>query len=130
VGAINAGLVAGNAPEDRMGRLREFWSEPNALWFARSLASPNSRYVQNWLSAIQTRVLGALGHFRPRMPGFPFEDFKSLYDLAPMRASLKRLIDFERLNSSELRLTVATTDVETGEIVLFDTANEKLTVDH
>jgi NTE family protein len=113
-----------------MESLREFWSEPNALWFARPLASVSSRYVQNWLSAIQTRVLGASGHFRPRMPGLPFDDFKSLYDLAPMRASLERLIDFERLNSSELRLTVATTDVETGEIVLFDTAQEKLTVDH
>jgi NTE family protein len=26
IGAINAGLIAGNAPQDRLPRLREFWS--------------------------------------------------------------------------------------------------------
>src|SRR5690349_17453327 len=26
IGAINASLIAGNAPEDRLPRLREFWS--------------------------------------------------------------------------------------------------------
>lgn len=130
MGAINAALIAGNAPERRMARLREFWSEPNAWRVAQPVAVLGSRYVQNWISAIQTRLLGASGYFRPRMPGLPFDDFKSLYDLAPMRASLQRLTDFGRLNSSELRLTVATTDIETGEVILFDTEHEKLTIDH
>jgi NTE family protein len=35
------------------------------------------------------------------------------------------------LNSGETRLTVATTDIETGELVLFDTARgDRITVDH
>jgi NTE family protein len=75
-------------------------------------------------------LFGAQGHFRPRTPGLPFEDFRSLYDLAPMRRSLERLIDFTILNSGEPRLPVATTDIETGQVVLFDTAREKLTIDH
>src|SRR4051812_10303139 len=47
-----------------------------------------------------------------------------------MRRSLERLVDFERLNSSDLRVTVATTDLETGEVILFDTARERLGIDH
>jgi NTE family protein len=130
VGAITAALLAGNAPDVRVARLREFWSEPN-LWQPILMpASPNFRHGQNWMSAIQTRLFGAPGHFRPRTPGMPFEDFRSLYDLAPMRRSLESLIDFTLLNSGEPRLTVATTDIETGQVVLFDTAREKLTIDH
>jgi NTE family protein len=88
------------------------------------------RYTQNWISALQTRLIGAPGHFRPRTPGLPFEEFKSLYDLTPMRRSLERLVDFPRLNSGAPRLTIATTDIESGAIVLFDTARETLTMDH
>jgi NTE family protein len=130
VGAITAALLAGNAPAERIARLREFWTEPN-IWQPLRMPAPlNFRHGQNWMSAIQTRLFGAPGHFRPRTPGMPFEDFRSLYDLAPMRRSLEQLVDFARLNSGEPRLTVATTDIETGQVVLFDTAREKLTIDH
>ena len=130
VGAINAALIAGNAASRRIDRLREFWSEPSS-WQPLRLPAPwPSRYAQNWLSAVQSRLFGAMGHFRPRTPGLPFEDFKSLYDLAPMRRTLERLIDFPRLNSGEPRLTVTATDIESGEAVFFDTARERLTMDH
>jgi NTE family protein len=130
VGAVNAALIVGNPPERRLEALRQFWTEPNA-WQPTSLFNYwNGRYAQNWVSAIQTRLFGAVGHFRPRPPSLPAEDFKSLYDLTPMRRTLQRLIDFERLNSGELRLTVSTTDVETGEPILFDTAREDLSIDH
>src|ERR1700736_1276340 len=34
IGAINAGLIAGNAPENRLPRLRDFWKkmEQNPIW--------------------------------------------------------------------------------------------------
>jgi NTE family protein len=130
VGAITAALLAGNAPDSRIARLREFWSEPNIWQPLRMFASSNIRHGQNWMSAIQTRLFGAPGHFRPRTPGMPFEDFRSLYDLAPMRQTLENLIDFELLNSGEPRLSVATTDIEKGQVILFDTAREKLGIDH
>jgi len=31
IGAINASLIGGNAPQDRLPRLREFWSRVSAL---------------------------------------------------------------------------------------------------
>ena len=130
VGAINAALIAGNSPDRTVERLREFWSEPNVWQPRMQLPFFHLRYAQNWISALQTRLIGAPGHFRPRTPGLPFEDFKSLYDLTPMRRSLERLIDFPRLNAGAPRLTIATTDIESGEVILFDTARETLTMDH
>lgn len=131
VGAVNAAIIAGNPPERRVQRLREFWSAPNfwqmrdGMWEAAGL-----RHTENWLSAIQTRLFGVIGHFHPRAPTFPFEDFKSLYDLAPLRLTVQRLVDFGRLNSGQLRLTIACTDIETGETVYIDTSRQQLTVDH
>jgi NTE family protein len=130
VGAINAALIAGNPPEQRIARLREFWSQPTRSRSFPMTASQNFRYWQNWSSAIETRLFGAADYFRPRPPEMPLEDFKSIYDLAPMRRSLEHLIDFTRLNSGEPRVTVGTTDIETGCVILFDTAREKLTMDH
>jgi hypothetical protein len=109
VGAITAALLAGNAPDVRVARLREFWSEPNMWQSLRMPTSLNLRHGQNWLSAIQTRLFGAPGHFRPRTPGMPFEDFKSLYDLAPMRRSL------ELFRPDRTQCAGRNTDVEAGD---------------
>ena len=132
IGAINAALIAGNAPADRIDRLRELWqSDPQA---SAGLSTPSAfwrwEHLQNWTSAIRTRVAGRTGQFRPRLR-MPWESFGSMYDLAPLRSRLETLIDFDRLNSGETRLTVATTDLETGELVLFDTRRgEKIGIDH
>ena len=37
IGAINASLIAGNAPEDRLARLQEFWSRMNRGFWAESV---------------------------------------------------------------------------------------------
>jgi NTE family protein len=121
IGAINAALIAGNAPELRVARLREFWDRagpPGGLTTAGEF-----RHVSNWLSALQARMFGVRRHFHPRLAN-PFEEFRSLYDLAPMREQLQKLVDFERLNSGETRVCVATTDIESGEQVVFDTGRK------
>jgi NTE family protein len=135
VGAVNAALIAGNAPEHRVERLREFWAEGGPLGRAVQAdawaAIPNWRHAFNWMSVIQSRLIGAPGHFRSRLPTMLFEPGRSLYDLAPMRERLERLVDFERLNSGETRICVATTDIETGEPVLFDTGEgARIGIDH
>ncbi len=120
IGAVNAALIAGNAPEDRIARLREFWSEREA-WYSPPVSS-NLRYPQNWMSAIQTRLFGVPDYFRPRLPGLPSDDFKSLHDPSPMRRRLQRLIDFTRLNSGERRLSPAPTKIERrGRLVRYGT---------
>jgi NTE family protein len=88
------------------------------------------RHLENWASAIGTRLVGSPGHFRPRTPN-PWGPFRSFYDLTPLKERIERLVDFDRLNSGSVRVSVATTDIETGELVLFDTARgDRIEVDH
>ena len=128
VGAVNGALILGSAANERIDALRAFWAAGD-LWF-RSFALPGYfGHAQNWLSVVHTRLFGASGHFRPQMPSWG--PFRSLYDLTPMKERLLRLVDFERLNSGDIRFGVATTDIETGDLVLFDTSKgDKISIDH
>jgi NTE family protein len=82
------------------------------------------------MGAIQTRLLGSPGHFYPRIPPATPLAFQSLCDSTPMKQRLLGLIDFGRLNSGEVRVCVAATDIETGEPVIFDSSNSRIEIDH
>jgi NTE family protein len=129
VGAVNGALIAGSAPKDRIDALRTFWAAGD-LWFRAASFPGYLGHAQNWFSVVHTRLFGASGHFRPRVPS-PWGPFRSLYDLTPMRDRLGRLVDFGRLNSCETGFSVAATDIETGELVVFDTAKrDEISIDH
>ncbi|WP_162917677.1 patatin-like phospholipase family protein [Dongia deserti] len=133
VGAVNAALIAGSAPGAAIASLRRFWTagaNPSAS-DAVSFAGSTGRHAWSWMSAIGARLAGAPGFFYPRIPVHPLDRATSLYDLAPTRAKLETLVDFDRLNAGEIRITVAATDIESGECVLFDTARgDRITCDH
>jgi NTE family protein len=134
VGAVNAALIAGSAARDPLESLRRFWTGsdqgPKAE-FAPPPTLPHERWVWNWMVALGARLAGAPGFFYPRLSTHSDGRFTSLYDLAPTRAKLEKLVDFGRLNNGEVRITVATTDIESGECVLFDTARgDRITCDH
>jgi NTE family protein len=132
-GAVTAAVIAGSPAEDRIDRLRQLWMDGHT-WHSIEQATTRfaiPRHLQNWASALQTRVLGRAGHFHPRYLTRPFGPFSSLYDLSPLRARLERLVDFGRLNSGEVRVCVAATDIQSGAPVLFDTAEGvRITMDH
>jgi NTE family protein len=129
IGAVNAALIAGCAPERRLGALREFWRGAGQF-LPLPRVGGELRHAANWLSVLQARLFGAPGHFRPAVPEL-FRPPASLYSLAPLRTSIERLVDFGRLNAGEMRVSVGTTDVETGESVMFDTARgDRITPDH
>jgi NTE family protein len=80
---------------------------------------------------VQTRMLGRAGAFQPRLPALPLGGAISLYDLAPLRTRLGRFIDFDRLNSGDIRVSVVATDIETGEEMVFDTGRrDRIGPDH
>lgn len=126
IGAIVAALIVGNAPEDRLSKLKKFW----ALAEQSSLC-PDTKGTRI-ASGIQTLVGGRPGLFHPRFDWsfFGMPSRASLFDPAPMRRELERLIDFDRLNSGKIRLAVTAVDIETGDLVSFDTRDVQLTVDH
>jgi NTE family protein len=137
IGAINAALIAGGPAEKRIERLERFWARAatEANPFVASWAVPfmttSWRHASSWASAMQTRLFGRSGLFMPRMPELLWERQPGLYDMRPLRATLNDLIDFDRLNSGEVRLSIMTTDAETGDSVVFDTGEgDRIGADH
>jgi NTE family protein len=80
-------------------------------------------------------AFGAPGFFAPRVPPAPFQPAGSVaaisyYDTTPLRETLEQLVDFERINTGPMRLSVGAVNVRTGNFAYFDSANERLDVRH
>jgi len=142
IGAINAALIAGNRPEDRVDRLRAFWSEvtaspvPNLVAFTPNwFRSGPGRTFVNELNAAQAVAMGAPGFFAPRIPAPYLQSpgtaaATSFYDTSMLRATLERLVDFDRINSGEMRMSVGAVNVRTGNFIFFDTSTHRITPEH
>lgn len=135
VGAVTGAIIAGNAPEDRLPKLRQFWSEATQ----RTASSPSEmlkpRQIYNGLHAILALAWGRPSIYRHRLPGLwsalPWvPNDVALFDHAPLRGTLEKLVDFDRLNGGDMRLTIGCVDLETGDEVFFDTAREVIRPEH
>ena len=142
IGAINAALIAGNAPKQRLDKLHAFWdqvSQPQDpdffelanSWWRGDLA----RGFLNRLKAGGTLFRGAPGFFSPRIP--------PPYLRAPARSrrragttprrcasTLERLVDFDRINCGEMRFSVGAVNVRTGNFAYFDSTTHKIRPEH
>jgi NTE family protein len=144
IGALNAAIIAGSPEAERVQRLREFWETicafsiewpageglANTLPFAFDINS-----VRNAMAATRALVQGQPGFFKPRFPSpllspFSGDAATSFYDTAPLHRTLERLVDFDRLNSSEVRVSVGAVNVRTGNLTYFDTAERRLGPKH
>jgi NTE family protein len=66
IGAVNSAIIAGNPPERRVERLREFWQRVSSRLLAWPLATDdNSRRIFNETSATLAAVGGVPGFFEP-----------------------------------------------------------------
>jgi NTE family protein len=136
IGAINAAIIAGNPPERRVERLREFWERVSSRLLGEPvLTDDTSRRVFNETSAAFVATMGAPGFFEPRIPPAPFHtpgtiEAISFYDTSPLRETLAELVDFDLLNSGRVRLSVGAVQVETGNMKYFDTATQRIEPDH
>jgi NTE family protein len=54
----------------------------------------------------------------------------SFYDTKRLRSTLERLVDFDRINSGETRLSVGAVNVRNGNFVYFDTTTHIIGPDH
>jgi NTE family protein len=63
IGAINASLIAGNPPEMRLERLREFWDRVRHNPFAQMLAA--APFLGPWAANALTISAGVRGFFEP-----------------------------------------------------------------
>jgi NTE family protein len=141
IGAINGALIGGDAPEARVDRLRAFWervtTNPFCDWSERLLLTKgySVRQWQNQMSAYLTLVGGASGFFTPRFPA-PWlhlsrtTEASSVYDADCLKATLEQLVDFDRVNTSPMRLSVGAVNVRSGNFVYFDTATHTIRPEH
>jgi NTE family protein len=137
IGAINAALIAGNAPGERVERLRQFWERVSS---GMPIVAPAEMSVVHKaltrLSAASAVAFGVPGFFVPRVPpAFLAPDGTqgalSVYDTAPLRSTLEELVDFDRINDAEgARLSVGAVDVDTGASTYFDNRRRQLGVEH
>lgn len=126
IGAINAAIIAGNEAEKRVDHLKEFWEMVSApLPWNPVLKGERSRTVFNETSAAIIATFGVPGFFAPRIPpaavwphGSPHA--LSYYDTAPLRKTLERLVDFDRINDLKCRLSVGAVGITSGNFRYFD----------
>jgi NTE family protein len=136
IGAINAALIAGNPPERRTERLREFWNRvsaqaPIVLHDGMDFARP----MMNRMAAASAMFFGIQGFFVPRMPPPQFAPPGTLaalsyYDTEPLRATLEELVDFDRINAGSPRLSLGSVNARTGESIYFDNTTHTITASH
>jgi len=143
IGAINAAIIAGNPPNSRVDRLREFWMQvtSSAPWdFSRNpfvdlARGDNARNLLNQTSASLAAAFGAAGFFsaRPVMPWLqPGGSLAatSFYDTKHLKQTLERLVDFDRLNAGMTRFSAGAVNVRTGNFVYFDTTTHTIAPEH
>ena len=133
IGAINAALIAGNAPENRLARLQEFWGRiRNQPTFADAWAAPFGAALANL--GVVTR--GVPGFFEPNPDAIwgihhhAGVDRAAYYLTDPLKETLGELVDFDYVNRKQVRLTVGAVNAVTAEMRYFDSRHMPLGVAH
>jgi NTE family protein len=133
IGAINAGLIAGSPKGERVERLREFWKR---VEHGPALGS----FLPPWMAASARNAVavtnGVPAFFQPQPTAFlsphvPLgPDAAGYYTTKPLAETLGELIDFDQLNSGDVRLTVGASKVSNSEMVYFDSRDIDIDVRH
>ena len=133
IGAINAGIIAGSPKSERLERLSEFWKRVESAPLFGSHLPP-------WLAATARNTIamasGVPGFFQPQPAAFlnphiPLgSDAAGFYSTRPLCDTLEDLVDFDQVNSGEIRLTVGASRVSSSEMVYFDSRDMAIDVRH
>ena len=139
IGAVNAALIAGNAPDQRVAKLRRFWETVTSESLWRSLLFEGQgdvarKFANRWHGA-SALFTGAPGLFSPRwIPPFlaaaGTPEATSFYDISPLKSTLERLVDFDRINSGGIRFSVGAVNVTSGNFVYFDNRTHRIGPEH
>jgi len=135
IGAINGAIIAGNEIGSRLDRLREFWDrlERKPQWHETLFgeqAAATSAYMA-------TLIQGISGYYAPNhaitfggLNASVGIEQAAFYTIKDFRKTVSSVVDFERINSKQLRLTVGAVNVRTGKMHYFDSRNLPITLDH
>jgi NTE family protein len=133
IGAINASLIAGNPPGDRLERLKEFWTR---MAYRPPFAVPTWTGLPDTISYWKTILRGIPDFFEPNPGAFlgthvPLGvDNAGFYSTVPLERTLLELVDFSLVNKCKPRLTVGAAHVRTSEMRYFDSRDGEIGVKH
>ncbi|RKE68394.1 patatin-like phospholipase family protein [Pseudorhodoplanes sinuspersici] len=133
IGAINAGLIAGNARNDRLDALKEFWTR---MAYRPPFGVPTWTGLSDTVAYWRTLLRGIPDFFEPNPGAFlgthvPLGvDSAGFYSTAPLERTLLELVDFELLNQCKPRLTVGAAHVRTSAMKYFDSRDGEIDVKH
>lgn len=134
IGAINAGILAGNLPENRLERLTEFWTR-----MKHNSMTEMARGIWGWgpmAANAATAISGIHGFFEPTswltLAGLTpmTSETAGYYSTAPLEKTLSDVIDLDVLNACRTRLTVGAAHVQTGQMRYFDSRDKALSIRH
>jgi NTE family protein len=134
IGAVNGAIIAGNRPENRVDRLREFWESISDGIASTPFGNTDFRVALNEINAARVATFGVPGFFSPRIPPAAFlppgsKGSTSLYTTDPLRATLDALVDFDELNSGKIRYAAGAVEIISGNFQYFDTVNRHVNRD-
>jgi len=134
IGAINASLIAGNKPEDRLEKLLEFWRRVEYGPAARmALSLP---FVGAQMANLMIAATGIGAFFAPNPhafagPGYELgADRAGYYSTEMLRKTLGELVDFNLINQKKVRLTVGAANVRTAQMHYFDSRDLTFEASH
>jgi NTE family protein len=123
IGAINAAIIAGNLPHERVPRLRRFWHELSRRAAVRG---------EGWMPRGVRRLLAGRVAERSAEPSAtegPARE-RAPIELGQLRELLHATIDFDRLNSGAVRLVLGAINLVTGAEAYFDNDRHVLGPEH
>jgi NTE family protein len=143
IGAVNSALIAGNTPEKRVERLREFWESvskpprgPFGMQYMPSVEINNleiRRFI-NQIRALGILFFGAPNFFTPQLLspllfGEQTPDKLSYY-ASSLKSTLEKLVDFDLLNAGKMHFSVGAVNVRTGNFIYFDNVTQQIRPEH
>ncbi len=111
IGAVNAAIIAGNLPHERVLRLREFWRE-----LSRRAARRFPGLPARWAKAALSGLLSGGSRASP----IPPHSKEPIVTAAELRSLISEAVDFERINSGAVRVVFGATNLATGAETFFD----------
>lgn len=140
IGAINATIIAAhNDQKDSARELEKFWLDisdfnmpfqpPYSTFFfadeARAMLSSSFSAIYGNPKAFRPVWLKPWNNYLPYRVPYP------LFDVTPLKNTLKNYVDFRKLkNSGRPRLIMTSTDIQTSKSVVFDSNYDDIDVDH
>src|SRR5690606_24257475 len=145
IGGLNTAIIAGNPPDTQVDRLKTFWETICQPPFGPAMDSFIEQSMFNMNDGIRQMLSawhagsalasGRNGFFHTRFPppmlvgqGNPANT--SFYDISPLKETLERLCDFDRINAGEQKISVGAVNVSTGNFTYFDNQHTRLRAEH